>query len=33
LLVKDNVRDLLEPLKRTDEEQDDRQLHFDFKFD
>ena len=33
LLTKDDVRDLLEPFKRTEEKQDDRQLCFDFQSD
>ena len=33
LLTMDDVRDLLEPFKRTEEKQDDRQLCFDFQFD
>ena len=33
LLVKDNIRDLLEPLKQDVEVSDEKQLHFDFKFD
>lgn len=33
LLTKDNVRDLLEPFKRTEEMHDERQLCFDFQFD
>ena len=33
LLTMDDVRDLLEPFKRTEEKQDDRQLCFDFQSD
>lgn len=33
LLTMDDVRNLLEPFKRMEEKQDDRQLCFDFKFD
>ena len=33
LLTMDDVRDLLEPFKRMEEKQNDRQLCFDFKFD
>ncbi|MGN1259713.1 MAG: transposase, partial [Alloprevotella sp.] len=33
LLTMHDVRDLLEPFKRTEEKQDDRQLCFDFQFD
>ena len=33
LLTMDDVRDLLEPFKRTEEKQDDTQLCFDFQFD
>ena len=33
LLTLDDVRDLLEPFKRTEEKQDDRQLCFNFQYD